>query len=349
MSSDPLADKLIYNAIDFLLKAIENFKTQPKYSVINFYSAVELFLKARLIREHWSLTVSKDPDRAKFVLGDFVSVTFEQACERLEKVIQSPVPPEARKNFDAVRKHRNKMVHFFHEGDATSDKAILENVAEEQLRAWSSLHLLLTSQWRDIFSAHYSMFAEIERKLKGHRDYLKAKFDLLAPKIGADKVKGIDFGSCGACGFEAARKTSIVGDLSEVNCLVCGYKERRMDFACPDCGNISFIREGEEFSCTGCDKKLSEDELADELNEFFATPDNYLDAQVPANCGDCDGFETVVEYKDKYLCVRCFAVTDGLEACGWCGAFSSGDMENSYMTGCGYCDGNVGWHSDKDD
>lgn len=126
---------LTNNAIDFLNRAIDDFKAQPKYSIINFHTAVELFLKARLLREHWSLIVSKSPDRQKFDAGDFMSVTFDEACVRLQNIVQSPVPERARKNFDAIRKHRNKMVHFFHDADSGIGPAI-EVIAREQLRAW---------------------------------------------------------------------------------------------------------------------------------------------------------------------------------------------------------------------
>lgn len=122
--------RLTDNAIDFLNRAIDEFKDRPKYSIINFYTAVELFLKARLSREHWSLIVRKSPDRKKFEAGDFDSVTFDEACERLKNVVESPVPERARNNFDAIRKHRNKMVHFFHDVDGGTG-APIEVIARE--------------------------------------------------------------------------------------------------------------------------------------------------------------------------------------------------------------------------
>jgi hypothetical protein len=50
--------------------------------------------------------------------------------------------------------------------------------------------------------------------------------------------------------------------------------------------------------------------LIEHLNEFQITKDNYFDAIVPANCADCDGYHTVVQYKDEYLCVACLSVAD---------------------------------------
>jgi len=40
-----LFKSLVENAIDFLKKSVAEIKKSPKYSVINFYSAVEIFLK----------------------------------------------------------------------------------------------------------------------------------------------------------------------------------------------------------------------------------------------------------------------------------------------------------------
>jgi len=47
---------LTVNAIDFIDKAIREFQCRNiKYSTINFFSGIELFLKARLFADHWSL------------------------------------------------------------------------------------------------------------------------------------------------------------------------------------------------------------------------------------------------------------------------------------------------------
>ena len=52
MKGDDLAKKLVLNGFDFLTEAIASLEGKPKYSIINFYSAVEIFIKARLLHEH---------------------------------------------------------------------------------------------------------------------------------------------------------------------------------------------------------------------------------------------------------------------------------------------------------
>jgi hypothetical protein len=69
-------DGIVNNGFDFFRKSLAEFDAEPKFSVIHFFAAVELFLKARLMAEHWSLVVSKDPSWEGFERGDFKSVTL---------------------------------------------------------------------------------------------------------------------------------------------------------------------------------------------------------------------------------------------------------------------------------
>src|SRR4051794_21942996 len=81
-------ESLVVNAIDFLTQSAEEVESHPKYSVIHFCAGIELLLKARLLREHWSLVVTKPGEisKRKFEEGDFESVSMRQCFERLENV-----------------------------------------------------------------------------------------------------------------------------------------------------------------------------------------------------------------------------------------------------------------------
>src|SRR5580692_9295677 len=109
MDKNELFESLGGNALDFLTRSANDLKTSPKSSVINFYSAVELFVKARLLHEHWTLIVgSRQPaDYDKFLVGDFVSVTLDEAADRLDKAVKSGLTDQERKAFQDVAKHRN--------------------------------------------------------------------------------------------------------------------------------------------------------------------------------------------------------------------------------------------------
>src|SRR5665811_527603 len=111
---------------------------------------------------------------------------------------------------------------------------------------------------------------------------------------------------------------------------------------------IPSIRWG-HVTCTHCGHKEDEREIFDKINEFVATKDNYFEALVPANCGECDGYNTVAEYEDQYLCVVCLHHTDALQVCDWCAEANTGDMEDSNWAGCTACEGYAGHLAGKDD
>jgi HEPN domain-containing protein len=87
IKSKEMFDSLVRNAIDFLEHSAFELEEKPKYSVINFCTAVELFLKARLMLEHWNL-IYEDPKIAnftQFLQGNFKSVGMIDAIGRLKK------------------------------------------------------------------------------------------------------------------------------------------------------------------------------------------------------------------------------------------------------------------------
>lgn len=352
---------LIENAVDFLNQAADGLEKNPKHSVIHFYTAVELLLKARLVREHWSLVVSIHPDWKKFLDGDFVSVSFEEICERLDKIVGSALSVTAKEKFNKIRIHRNKMVHFYHQAkmvdlpvrDVRSFRRVpsIRNmktieIAVEQFGAWRELQMLMTDVWRKEFSEWQNDFNEIEEKLKIYKPYLEQKFSSLKTEIAAMKKQGIVLRNCHSCSFKSAQDVSPVSGLVHTKCLVCGGEDKYLIFECPECGAKGELREGGAYKCEKCEAQFDEEALAEAINEDPATTDNYYDHPLPANCGCCDGYHTVVSYQEKYLCVSCLDCVDELYYCAWCNEANTGDMEDSHYQGCGHCDGWNGWHKD---
>ena len=119
---DKLFDQLVRNAIDFMEKSNDQLDTAPKYAVINFCSAVELFLKARLLAEHWSLIIT-DIDKGsknkkinfeRFKSGNFQSVNLKTSIERLRNIVGVKISSNEEDSFTKVQQYRNMLVHFFH-------------------------------------------------------------------------------------------------------------------------------------------------------------------------------------------------------------------------------------------
>ncbi|MNS00317.1 hypothetical protein D3C72_315660 [compost metagenome] len=173
---DPAFKMLLNNAVGFLNRAIRDAGNRPNALAIGVYTAIELVLKARLAHEHWSLMVTKSPNRTKFEAGDFVSVSFDDACIRLRDIVQEPLPDETREAFDDLRKIRNRLVHFsppeeaFYGLEAASITTATRMAA---LKAWYLLVKLMKEDWKQTFEPYALEVEAIEvagRRAEGSWD-----------------------------------------------------------------------------------------------------------------------------------------------------------------------------------
>lgn len=118
MNDEVLERSLLENALDFVDRAVDELRGQQgelerenKYAALFLASGIEVLVKARLVREHWSL-VFEDPasaSLARFRSGDFVSVQASKVIQRLNNIAGLNVEVEqAHKVFGL----RNRLVHF---------------------------------------------------------------------------------------------------------------------------------------------------------------------------------------------------------------------------------------------
>ena len=343
-----LLERLIENAIDFLYQSIEEIKTRPKFSLIHFHTAIELFLKARLMAEHWSLIVvpkpHKCPDWQEFVTGDFVSVPLNKIVAKLEKIVGSGLNKQEHETFKRLQKHRNKIVHFFHEVDSPKNNEIIIEIVREQLTAWYFLHKILKERWSDVFSAWSDKIKKSNEELRKLRVFLEVVFNQLEPIIQQQKKNGGIFKDCPSCNFPSKKHTDKIGELYSSECLVCGLVEKHLIINCPECNTpILFINEG--FSdCKNCKRKFEPENLVKELHDSAAAYIAYKDGDYygEGHCSDCSGEYTVIKHPNKdddYFCTSCFSVFDSVQHCEWCNDINTGDMENSFWMGCIVCEG----------
>ena len=347
-----LFEHLVGNGLDFLTRSIQEFEDAPKYSVIHFYSAVEIFVKARLMTEHWSLIVTKDPDQQNFLSGDFQSVGLEEAANRLDKIAEAGLSVQELEAFRTVRRHRNKMVHFFHEaGSEDESKKAKENlelrkaVAREQLNAWYHLHRLLTISWKGVFEYWAQPIGEIHEKLRKHSAFLQVVFDHEIPDIESQKKEGFVFDVCPSCGFRARKHESCLNQTYFSKCLVCGLVQKCLNTNCPSCGDSLRFSDRGFLTCFSCQKHLDPSDLIELLlkNDAASIPSVDEFSCELANCADCSSYHTVICVSGpEYLCASCFESFDYLKSCDWCRELNTGDMEDSYLAGCDYCTGRLG-------
>jgi hypothetical protein len=349
MNHEDIFESLTKNAFDFLERGITEFDASPKYSVIHFCAAVEMLLKARLMKEHWSLIVSK-PEQAslaKFMAGDFISVTMDEARQRLRDIAGEDISADAFASFRTLANHRNKMIHFFHAGLDGDEKAKAQIVGE-QCRSWFHLHRLF-KQWQPHFQDFAAEMRRADKGMKGHRKYLAAKFAALKTELAAHQKAGRKPLKCSACNYKAAIPEPIDAVIAETRCLVCDHCEVQVEIDCPHCNQAVTLASEGYGSCPHCGGAIKPEQVVEALTDHASAhiaakdgDDRYLEA----NCGTCDGYHTVVYRSGKYICASCFDISESVEACGWCNEPNTGDMEQSYSTGCNHCDGWIGHQKD---
>lgn len=337
-------ENLVRNGLDFLEKTISQLAAEPKHSVINFYTAVEIFLKAPLVLDHWSLVIANgDRNREKYESGDFVSVSFEESCRLLASALQKGLKQEAKDAFDKVRKHRNRMVHFFHNASTPKEK---EAIRLEQAEAWFELNKFVTQDFAKAFAPFVDQFHRMERRLSVTEHYAGVKFASLKHKLNGMTKGGTIFEECSRCHQRSSELRTLDPDMPELThryCHVCLQEGTQLAIECPHCGDSDQILEpASTFQCDECGHRVPEGEKIYELlDQSQYGPDDYFEADTPANCDECQGYHTICEYKGKYLCTSCFSPFEQLYRCGYCNDPCTDEREESYFSGCEHCDGYV--------
>lgn len=217
-----MKDRVIQNALDFAVQASKdlwdetlNEEQQLKYSTVHLYEGIELLLKARLMKEHWSLILT-NPDKYKansFEGGDFKSVAYEKARSRLEAYCGVILDDPAHHAFDALRKLRNKYVHFVCNESKTS-------VVAAQLKAWHYALRLLEEGFLDLLSEHKSILAAAKNEMLRSEEFIEARFDEIQQELEKANEDGRLVITCPTC-----EKSALVIEDGGPDCKVCKAEE----------------------------------------------------------------------------------------------------------------------------
>lgn len=323
-------NELLDNSLDFVVRAATELwdpnlptEAQLKYSTIHLWEGIELLLKARLVREHWSL-ILRDLNRYKaksFESGDFQSVTYEEACARLEAVCGVTLEQPLKDAFDALRKLRNRYVHFVCNEPPAS-------VMADQLKAWHHALRLLEAGMLRLSRTQQARLDEAQALMLRSEEFLKVRLDAVRGELTEAKTRGLTVLACPRCEMPAL----ILGD-GYPDCRVCAKSNEwwtdvadsyaRMnnpswkhpkhgpddDVAWCECGEQACVPAGEEIG----------DELQARLAHLRTEP----------------GMDI-----EPYICFACGSATPDwyLEHCGYCGAqYFDSNEEEDHFPACPAC------------
>jgi hypothetical protein len=292
MTHHDIFDSLTRNAFDFLDHALDELEAHPKYALIDFTAAVELVFKARLvlIGSMWVAEEPTDATPERFAQGKLRTVGLELAKRRIEALAEEKLDITAIKAFQAITRHRNRVVHFFHTG--LDSKSQREAVVGEIYVGWYHIYRLLTEAWGKHFSHYSKLIIKFGVRLQSLAPFLDAVFDRVVKTAPNAKT----YTNCPVCSYLSL--DSATGNRYQAAiCHVCGYiepshkaiQDGEEDFvaSCAFCGGYQTVRAtGFGFKCSECGESFSNYTICDYCGEHWvgdAAPD-YL-----SGCDYCGG------------------------------------------------------------
>ena len=247
---------LVDNALDYVERAIADAAAEDggswKYAVLHLFAGIELLIKHRLRREHWSLLFADVDKATEHALrsGEFRSVDFDTCCKRLTQIVGIPFEQDQVQELNALRRLRNRVQHF--EVDVTEDQAKAQLV-------------LGLSFCISFVRTHLAELSENERVLRimeqlpGFRAFLDERMAEIQPEL----EKATRCWYCPQC----CQNTLVLGREQPI-CLLCRFTQPASDLAmyldeaaapeeCPECGaptRILHLLNNEEggWLCTNC-------------------------------------------------------------------------------------------------
>ncbi|EME01851.1 hypothetical protein B381_01584 [Stutzerimonas stutzeri NF13] len=352
-TKEELFDALVRNALGFVNTSIDHLQQKPKNAIVDLYTAIELFLKARLMKEHWTLMLAKPEtgDLQNLAVGDFLSVYLDDALKRIQSILGEKIDQDASDNFKALGEHRNQIVHFAHSGMDNPSKT-QAGVIVETWASWHYLHALLTGPWEAVFQPYSMELQVLNQRMMRQGDFIKARFEILKPQIEIQEKKGNKIVPCGHCHMSAA----IVGEThpwgTDYTCMVCGVddtavEECKAELHCPGCNApFKFFEKGLH-ACPACGHQITTDILIDLCTKQFPEGDDWCEEGHVhiASCHKCQHPQPSVFFiEGMWSCVSCFDRGWGAVACERCGEFVTGDMERIKYFACHKCESDVREH-----
>lgn len=344
--ANEIAKNLLENALEFSKRASKDLANEDyKFSLIHFCAAIEQILKARLVLEHWMLIIDKNSidsaTFAKFECGDTATITITSVLGRSENLFDN-VNDAYTKCIGHLIKERNKIIHFYNLKVSNSKENL--NIVRTIYKAWYLTHDIIdTTQKLNRFKKKFNL---INIEMMKFDDYLGIIYDEKKPEIDKLIKAGDDIIYCKICG-----RLAFHGDVSDElikdgRCIVCAYNEIYIKIRCEKCQTSNYL-----FPSRSCELKLNccnhecqatiacdDDEVLNELQDISDDPKHGYHY---ASCSECNTQGCVGMFKNIWLCSSCLSTHDSLFECECCGERVTGYKEDTYLSGCGFCNGRL--------
>ena len=316
---------LIDNAFLFLKESTKRIK-KPIIGITQLSTAVELLLKARLIREHWTLLIEVNPSDnmpafETALSGEKKSIRASKIVDRIEKVTSYKFSKSANDELSDLFKERNNIVHWYRSTEDNRDEK--ERLVKHQCCVWHHLEGFLRKEFMEKHEDLDVRIQDIDQRMKKSKRYFETKCKHLKDEgvlilLPSDSVCLV----CGCKAFRAVDSTQ-TPDLCTAKCQVCNYVlEDAFKIYCPSdsCEANIFIEVGtgeSQNSCMSCDHIVTQNELGKIFNSHRLDfrPEDYM--MLNEICTICWG-SSIGECDLGYVCLDCLSYSSDLYKCTEC-------------------------------
>lgn len=241
------------NALDFLKSGIEYYlknesQRDLKYAIIHVMQAVELFLKARLAKEHWMLIYSK-PEKCT---EDSFTVNFDECVQRLKNA-DIILDTETFNEVNDLRKYRNRLIH--HKFTGNEEEVTLKigkgvRFLEEFLD--TELDISLKEELQE------NIYNQLNEIIRTYSERVKQATEEMERHLPVDKDRlNYRMLFCPECGEETiCYPDKTMENSNEVHCYFC--KSIHEVWECQRCGEIQFS-DRDSSVCDSCWRNVLED------------------------------------------------------------------------------------------
>ncbi len=259
---------LLENGLDFITSAVKiiNQKSdnkRMKYALLHLSSGIELILKEILMLHDWRFLFHdiKDARPELIQTGDFESVRFWKAINRLGSECKVRFSEDEKKTLTELKLKRNKIEHFRINETVSSITSlssrvlnILIRIINEQidLKKISPLSRKLIKELPRELSGFNSFVTERNRIIKKEYDIQisRGKINLLCPSCLQQKFFIDSALSCIFCNYTNEPEI-IASELVKISPEIKMAEKKK----CEKCNTIAVIQVGEKDVCLKCINK----------------------------------------------------------------------------------------------
>lgn len=271
---------LLENGLDFIMFAINQLKkgknSELKYGILHLSAGVDLVLKYRLSKEHWSLLFADinaaHPDKLKS--GDFKSIDSVSCIDRLKKICGIEFSEKEVSQLKHLRERRNRLEHF----EITESAAALKSSTLQVLNfILDFINNHIDDSWLN--SNEKILLDSIREQLRDFQDFIEKRLKTIQKALDLHKSRTA-ISICPTC----YQHTLVIEEGAK--CLFCGIsgvgEEMAENFVFQILGISQYrtIKEGGEypvFECIECCKES--------LVHFRLDDDDNVSGWVCFSCG----------------------------------------------------------------